>query len=166
VKRDPRRAEERRDLAQETAHTALELMRAFSHELRETETSEGLRIALENLMRINVSSDVEADVLFEGEEEHLPDYVRDQLYMILREGVRNAVAHSGADSVTVEVKISPKEVVALVWDRGLGFETSEAVTEGIGLKSMRERAELLGGSFEITSESDRGAVVRVRLPLV
>jgi len=166
AERDPRRAEERMDLAQETAHTALELMREFSHELRETETFNGLRIALENLMRISVSSDVEAEVLFEGEEEHLPDYVRDQLYMILREGVRNAVAHSGADSVTVEVKISPREVVALVWDRGLGFETSEAVTEGMGLKSMRERAELLNGSFEITSESDRGAVVRVRLPLV
>ncbi len=166
VKRDPRRAEERLDLAQNNAHAALELMREFSHELRETETSNGLRIALENLMRISVSSDVEAEVIFEGEEEHLPDYVRDQLYMILREGVRNAVAHSGADSVTVEVKISPKEVVALVWDRGLGFETSEAVTEGIGLKSMRERAELLSGSFEVTSEHDRGAVVRVRLPLV
>jgi signal transduction histidine kinase len=165
-KRDPRRARERLDLAQTTAHGALELMREFSRELRETETSDGLRIALENLMRISVSSEVEAEVLFEGEEEHLPDYVRDQLYMILREGVRNAVAHSGADNTTVEVKISPTEVVAVVWDHGPGFENSEAVTEGMGLKSMRERTELLGGSFEITSEVDRGAVVRVRLPLI
>ena len=166
AKRDPRRAEERLDLAQKTAHAALELMREFSHELRETQTSDGLRIALENLMRISVPSHVEAEVLVEGEEEHLPDYVRDQLYMILREGVRNAVAHSGADSITVEVKISPREVVAVVWDYGLGFETSEAVTEGMGLKSMRERTELLDGSFEITSEQSRGTVVRVHLPLV
>ncbi len=77
-------------------------------------------------MRISVPSDVESEVLVEGEEEHLPaDYVRDQLYMILREGVRNAVAHSEADSIAVEVKISPREVVSLVWDHGLGFETSE-----------------------------------------
>jgi signal transduction histidine kinase len=40
------------------------------------------------------------------------------------------------------------------------------VTEGIGLSSMRERAELLNGSFEVTSEPDRGTVVKVRLPLV
>ena len=166
AERDPHRAEERLDLAQKKAHSALELMREFSQELRETETSDGLRIALENLMRISVTPDVEAEVLFEGEEEHLPDYVRDQLYMILREGVRNSVAHSGADSIVVEVKISPREVVALVWDHGHGFETSEAVIEGIGLKSMRERAELLDGSFEVTSDSGRGAVVRVRLPLV
>ena len=166
TERDPKRAEERLNLAQKNALAALELMREFSHEIRENETYNGLRIALENLMRISVPSGVEAEVVFEGEEEHLPDYVRDQLYMILREGVRNAVAHSGAGDVTVEVKISPREVVALVWDRGLGFESSEAVTEGIGLKSMRERAELLDGSFEVTSEHERGAVVRVRLPLV
>lgn len=75
AKRDSRRAEERMDLAQKTAHAALELMREFSQELRETETSNGLRVALENLMRISISSDVEAEVLVEGEEEHLPYYV-------------------------------------------------------------------------------------------
>ncbi len=95
----------------------------------------------------------------------MPDYVRDQLYMILREGVRNAVAHSGADSIMVEVKISPREVTAHVWDHGSGFETSAAVTDVVGLKSMRERAELLGGSFEIAAEPERGTVVKVRVPL-
>lgn len=164
--REPRRARERLELAQQSAATSLELMREFSQELRETETSDGLRIALENLMRISVPSDVEAEVVFEGEEEHLPDYVRDQMYMILREGVRNAVAHSDADNVVVEVDISPREVVALVWDQGPGFENSEAVTEGVGLKSMRERAELLDGSFEIATEPERGTVVKVRLPLM
>jgi signal transduction histidine kinase len=164
--REPQRAKERLELARRTSANALELMREFARELRETETSDGLRIALENLMRISVPDGVKAEVLFEGEEEHMPDYVRDQLYMILREGVRNAVAHSGADSIAVEAKISPREVTALVWDHGPGFENSEAVTEGIGLSSMRERAELLNGSFEVTSEPDRGAVVKVRLPLV
>jgi signal transduction histidine kinase len=166
AERDPNRAEERLDLAQQNANTALELMREFSQELRETETSEGLGIALENLMRISVPSDVGSEVIFEGEEEHMPDYVRDQLYMVLREGVRNAVAHSGADSVVIEVKIAPREIVALVWERGPAFEHSAAVTEGVGLQSMRERAELLDGSFEIVPEPERGTVVRVRLPLV
>ncbi len=166
AERDPRRAEEKLNLARKTAHEALELMRKFSRELRETETSDGLRIALENLLRISVPSNVESEVVFEGEEEHLPDYVRDQLYMVLREGVRNAVAHSGTDSIVVEVKISPREVVALIWDHGLGFESSEAVSEGVGLSSMRERAELLGGSFEVTSGAEHGTTLKVRLPLM
>lgn len=164
--RDPKRAREKLNLAQEKAHGALELMREFSHELRETESSDGLRIALQNLMRISVPSGVESEVVFEGEEEHMPDYVRDQLYMVLREGVRNAVAHSGTESIVVEVKISPREVVALVWDHGLGFETSNAVSEGVGLTSMRERAELLDGSFEVVSGEERGTTLKVRLPLV
>ena len=164
--RDPQRAREKLDLAQGTAREALRLMREFSHELRETESSNGLRIALENLMRISVPSDVESEVAFEGEEEHMPDYVRDQLYMILREGVRNAVAHSGTDNIVVEVKISPKEVEALVWDHGSGFESSEAVSEGVGLSSMRERTELLGGSFEVVSGKERGTTLEVRLPLM
>ncbi len=166
AERDPRRAEEKLNLARKTAHEALELMRKFSRELRETETSDGLRIALENLLRISVPSNVESEVVFEGEEEHLPDYVRDQLYMVLREGVRNAVAHSGTGSIVVEVKISPREVVALIWDHGLGFESSEAVSEGVGLSSMRERAELLGGSFEVTSGAEHGTTLKVRLPLM
>ena len=164
--RNPRRAEEKLELAQKTAREALRLMREFSHELREIKTSNGLRIALQNLMRISVPSGVESEVAFEGEEEHMPDYVRDQLYMILREGVRNAVAHSGADSIMVEVKISPKEVEALVWDHGEGFEQSEAVSEGVGLSSMRERTKLLGGSFKVISGEERGTTLEVRLPLM
>lgn len=166
AERDPARAREKLDLARKTARSALELMREFSHELRETETSDGLRIALQNLMRISVPSEVDSEVVFEGEEDHLPDYVRDQLYMVLREGVRNAVAHSGSESIVVEVKISPREVEALVWDHGEGFETSGAVSEGVGLSSMRERAELLGGSFEVASQGERGTVIKVRLPLM
>ena len=41
-----------------------------------------------------------------------------------------------------------------------------AVTEGLELSSMREPAELLNGSFEVTFEPDRGTVVKVRLPLL
>ncbi len=165
--RDPERAEGKLSLAHDTANDALELMREFSSEIRDRETSQGLRIALENLMRISVRSSVEWEVSFEGEEEHLPEYVRDQLYMMLREGVRNAVAHSGSDRITVEVEIVPREVKALIRDHGVGFDPGEAApTEGTGLQSMRERAELLHGTLEITADPDGGARAEVRLPLM
>ncbi len=164
--RDPGRAQEKLALAHDTANDALELMREFSSEIRGRETSTGLRIALENLMRISVSSEVAWEVSFEGEEEHLPEYVRDQLYMMLREGVRNAVAHSGSDRITVEVGIDPVEVRAVVTDHGIGFDAdASAPAEGTGLRSMRERAELLDGSLEIHSDPDGGARAEVRLPL-
>lgn len=167
LERDPERAGERLSLAHNTANDALELMREFASEIRGREASEGLRIALENLMRISVPAGVEWEVSFSGEEEHLPEYVRDQLYMMLREGVRNAVAHSGSDRITVEVGIVPTEVRAVVRDHGVGFDPGEdAPTEGTGLQSMRERAELLRGTLEIIPETGGGARAEVRLPLM
>ena len=163
---DADKARKRFELARRSAQDALDLMGEFSRELRLMETSDGLRIALQNLMRISVPGGVEWEVSFEGEEEHLPDYVRDQLYMVLREGVRNAVAHSGSDRITVEVGISPRQVTAVVMDHGSGFDTEEPDREGIGLRSMEERASLLGGTFSLGPDPAGGARAEVRLPLV
>jgi signal transduction histidine kinase len=161
---DRARAEERFALARNSAGEAVDLMREFSTELRLWETSDSLRIALENLMRISVPSHVDREVTVEGEEAHLPDYVRDQLYMVLREGVRNAVAHSGSDRIEIEVSITPTLVTARVRDRGTGFDADDGTTEGLGLSSMRERVSLLGGTFELVGE-EGGASAVVRLAL-
>ena len=163
---DAERAEGRLGLAQESARESLDLMREFAKELRLSETSDGLRIALENLMRISVPEGVDYEVRVEGEEKHLPDYVRDQLYMVLREGVRNAVAHSGSDRIEVEVRITPREVRARVRDRGTGLEPEDHTTEGLGLSSMQERISLLGGTFELVREPRSGARAEVSLPLM
>ena len=163
---DAERAERRLVLAHESATDALDLMREFARELRLLETSDGLRIALQNLMRISVPDGVEYEVSVQGEEEHLPDYVRDQLYMVLREGVRNAVAHSGSGRIEVQVGITPKHVTAKVRDHGTGFDAEDDTTEGLGLTSMEERVSLLGGVFELASEPRGGASAEVRLPLM
>jgi signal transduction histidine kinase len=163
---DAGRAEGRLDLAQESARESLDLMREFAKELRLSETSDGLRIALENLMRISVPDSVDYEVRVDGEEKHIPDYVRDQLYMVLREGVRNAVAHSGSDRIEVEVWITPREVKARVRDRGTGLKPEDRTTEGLGLSSMRERISLLSGTFELVPEPGGGARAEVRLPLM
>ena len=163
---DPERAEGRLDLAQESARESLDLMREFAKELRLSETSDGLRIALENLMRISVPDGVDYEVRVDGEEKHIPDYVRDQLYMVLREGVRNAVAHSGSDRIEVEVGITPREVKARVRDRGTGLEPEDHTTEGLGLSSMRERISLLGGTFGLVPEPEGGARAELSLPLM
>ena len=163
---DADKARKRFEIARQSAQYSLDLMGEFSRELRLMETSNGLNIALQNLMRISVPGGVEWDVSFEGEEEHLPDYVRDQLYMVLREGVRNAVAHSGSDRITVKVGITPRQVTAVVRDHGSGFEAGGPDKEGIGLRSMEERAELLGGAFKLGPDPGGGARAEVRLPLL
>ena len=164
--RDPERAEERLAMARESADAALGLMSEYSRELKFSEATDGLRIALENLMRISVPEDVEWEVYVEGEEAHLPDYVRDQLYITLREGVRNAVAHRGSERITVEVQVTPRRVAARVRDLGSGLHPEDGTTEGLGLSSMEERVSLLGGSFELVTESDGTARAELSLPLL
>jgi len=163
---DAERAERRLALAQESARESLDLMHEFAKELRLLETSDGLKIALENLMRISVPEGVYYEVSLKGEEQHLPDYVRDQLYMVLREGVRNAAAHSGSDRIEVEVGITPKHVTARVRDHGTGLDAEDGTTEGLGLSSMKERVSLLGGSFGLVPEPGGGAKAEVSLPLM
>ena len=163
---DDERAERRLALAQESARESLDLMHEFAKELRLLETSDGLKIALENLMRISVPEGVYYEVSLEGEEQHLPDYVRDQLYMVLREGVRNAAAHSGSDRIEVEVGITPKHVTARVRDHGTGLNVEDGTTQGLGLSSMKERVSLLVGSFGLVPEPGGGAKAEVSLPLM
>lgn len=163
---DAERAERRLVLAGESARESLDLMHEFAKELRLSETSEGLKIALENLMRISVPESVHYEISLEGEEKHLPNYVRDQLYMVLREGVRNAVAHSGSERIEVDVSIIPRHVTACVRDHGTGLDFEDGTTEGLGLSSMKERVSLLGGSFELVPEAGGGARAEVSLPLM
>ncbi len=90
--------------------------------------------------------------------------MREQLFVILREGVRNAVSHSGAGRIDVGVRVCPEEVVGCVRDDGRGF-AEEDVSAGGGMRSMRERAELFGGALEVSPRPGSGTSVRVSVPL-
>ncbi|WP_273846960.1 sensor histidine kinase [Rubrobacter calidifluminis] len=162
--RDPEQAQSKLSQAREANLEAIEAARELALDLRQSGAGEGLQVALENLGRASIPPGMRYEVSFEGDEEMIPRHVRDQLYMILREGVRNAVSHSGGDLVEVEVRISPREVVAAVTDSGSGFDPRR-VRRRVGLHSMRERASLLGGSFEISSSPGGGTKAVTKVPL-
>lgn len=98
----------------------------------------------------------------------VPAEVAGALFRITQEAVANAGKHAGASQVSVRLRRDPAEVVLEVIDDGRGFGEVDPLGPGepghIGLASMRERAEMLGG--ELTVESgDRGARVCVEIPL-
>jgi len=87
------------------------------------------------------------------------------VYRIVQAAVDNCAEHAGASRVLVEVVESEEraEVAITVRDDGRGFDP--AITgEGSGLRSMRERVELLGGSLEIRAALDAGTVVSAVVP--
>ena len=101
-----------------------------------------------------------------GAESLLPDHQRGQLYLILREAVRNAVRHSGCRHLTVGVDITPEGVSGYVEDDGRGFEDNGHGEAGLGLQSIKERAALLDGTARVYSSPQGGSGVRVLLPLL
>ncbi len=165
AEKDPVRAHGKLHTAKEMTKTALEQTRNLSMELRRSETENGLVPALRDLLEVAVPDDVSAELSTSGAESRLSDHQRGQLYLILREAVRNAVRHSGCRRLTVGLDITSEKVSGYVEDDGCGFEGNGETRGGLGLRSIRERAALLEGTAEMYSSQKGGAGVQVRLPL-
>ena len=90
-------------------------------------------------------------------------YVRRELYLILKEGLNNAVRHSGCTHAAVEFRIEQHAVHLTISDNGRGFDPASS-TNGRGLKSMRERARRLDGVIDWQS-GPAGTSLRFGAPL-
>jgi len=88
------------------------------------------------------------------------------LFRILQEALSNAERHAGGRDVEVRAQAEAGNLEVAISDGGPGFDPLAAPMEGhLGLAGMRERAEVLGGRFELLTGPDRGTTVRVELPL-
>ena len=87
-----------------------------------------------------------------------------QMLRIIREALTNARRHSGALNVIVTLKVEEEDMVAEVSDDGRGLGPGAA--PGVGFRSMRERAAILGGKLEIESAVGQGTRVRLRVPVL
>jgi signal transduction histidine kinase len=92
------------------------------------------------------------------------------VYRILQEALNNSYRHAGGKEQRIGVFHADGWLEIEATDGGPGFDLSEAEnnqdsSRGLGLRGMRERVEMLGGTLEIARGPDRGTTVRVRLPL-
>ncbi len=92
-----------------------------------------------------------------------PD-VENALLRIMQEAFNNIRKHAEAENVRVTLEQSGSDVRLTVEDDGIGFDTTKDRRDRFGLISMRERAKLLGGLFEITSETGKGTRLTVTMP--
>lgn len=87
------------------------------------------------------------------------------LFRIVQEGLRNTKKHSGAAAASVCLETLDGRIHLSVSDDGAGFDLhSLSQCGGLGVRSMRERARLLGGQFEIRSELGKGTKVEAWVP--
>jgi signal transduction histidine kinase len=88
------------------------------------------------------------------------------VFRIVQEGLRNLKRHSGAEQAKVDLKMTGERLEVTLRDEGYGFDLQALhKNEGLGIRSMEERARSLGGKFEIHSESGKGTTLKARLPL-
>jgi signal transduction histidine kinase len=93
-----------------------------------------------------------------------PAAVQSSLFRIVQEALTNCVKHAQATSVTIRLGAgSGGELTLFIADDGIGFDLDEQSTTGLGLLTMKERAEFLGGHFAIESRRGHGTQIMVRL---
>jgi signal transduction histidine kinase len=87
-------------------------------------------------------------------------------YRLVQEALTNVSRHAHASQVTVTVTADVEAVHIEISDDGVGFDLEDALAKGRrGVRGMRERVELLGGSFDLVSAPGKGTTLRVELPL-
>jgi signal transduction histidine kinase len=107
-------------------------------------------------------------VAVEGETRDLHPILRDEIYRIATEALRNAFRHAQARELEVEIRYDDEQFRLRVRDDGRGIDPATLLRQEskghYGLPGMRERATLIGGKLTVWSEVDAGTEVELRIP--
>ncbi len=127
----------------------------------------GLEAALKGLCdNTSKYSPLKFDFRYIRESEHALGFdVTVAVFRIVQEGINNILKHASARNVDLHVLDKEDEIYVLLKDDGQGFVENMRSTAGLGLRSMKERARLLGGTVDIHSEMDEGTIIEARIPL-
>ena len=143
------------------ADAAVDELRSLAHGIYPTVLRErGLGDGVRSLAR---TAPIKIEVVDAGIGRCTP-LVEATLYFCLVEAIQNATKHAGAGAhVTVTLRRLGDKVEFVVADDGVGFDPGE-VSEGVGLRSMRDRIGAVGGELEISSTPASGTRIRAAVP--
>ncbi len=150
---------------QEIVQDTLEKVRSLSHALHPVILDEaGLESALDAyLPGFERQTGISIHYEREGAAREIDRGVAIHIYRVVQEALSNVARHSGCRSATVRLRFDPDSVVLEIEDSGVGFGRGRK--QGMGLVSMRERAELVSGRVEFLDREGGGALVRMTVPL-
>jgi signal transduction histidine kinase len=141
-------------------------VQALSHELHSSKLEylgvvSGMRSWCQEFgQRQNLVIDFKSDVF-----SVVPFDIGISLFRVLQEALHNAVKHSAAKRMAVELREASNEIHLIVADPGKGFDVEAAIRgRGLGLTSMQERVRLVSGTISIESQPMSGTTVYIRVP--
>jgi len=163
---------ERLEACEALSERALVEARSLVSQLRPMELDElGLFPALERLceetQRVH---GVHVHLYGSGLDERFGREVETAAYRIVQEAVSNTLKHARASSLTIFVTDADKRLKIIIMDDGVGFEAATVTGRGLrgeqmGLLSMQERSESVGGKLTVESQVRRGTVVTLEVPV-
>ncbi|MFL1381767.1 sensor histidine kinase [Nocardiopsis protaetiae] len=146
-------------------------LRDLISDQRRSERAGSLEIALGSYVESLDLTGIDAQVDISGEESWVPPHFLDELFLVLRECLRNSVRHSGADRVHVAVRFERTEIRAIASDNGAGFDVDDRLERaargegGSGLLSLTERITALGGRVRFLSSPENGTRTMILVPI-
>lgn len=146
-------------LIEETRQISNDLMPPALNEL-------GLDHALENLCSTaSRQSNLEIAFSSHGLNEPPDNKTIVYLYRIAQEALNNAIRHSGANDISMQLIENRDNLILILEDDGIGFELEQSEPgSGNGLYNMAERARILGGTLNIETGPGKGTTIRVKIP--
>ncbi|MBN1146833.1 MAG: sensor histidine kinase [Anaerolineales bacterium] len=112
-------------------------------------------------------SNLDVRIAVTGKERRLESYQEVMIFRAVQELLNNASRHSQASTIKVQIDMGDAEIKVLVDDDGKGFDVeNEEVVNGMGLKVIRDRVEMLEGSMVIDSAIGQGASITFQLPTI
>jgi len=109
---------------------------------------------------------INIDLVAFGQEKRISSGMEVAIFRVIQEAVNNVNKHSKAHKVLVRLEMTPKVVNCSIKDDGVGFDVKVKMDQDkFGLLGMRERVELLRGSFTINSAPEQGTEVKFSIPL-
>jgi signal transduction histidine kinase len=96
----------------------------------------------------------------------IPQKAEIHLYRIIQEIVNNAIKHSGADSLNIDLYVVNEKLIIKIADNGKGFNTEKIKKEstGFGLKNLLSRVDILKGDLYLASEPGKGTIYTIEIP--
>lgn len=154
-------------LAKEAILETIARSRELVSELRRAGVTGSLETALRGFAASLGHSGAPLQMWVRGNDQWIPGSVTEELFIMVRECLRNAYTHAGAASIAVNIEISPHQVHAEIIDNGKGFDFYKLrqAGHGNGLVILQERSNLVGGTVNIDSAPGRGTWVTLWIPI-
>lgn len=145
----------------ELSQEALQEMTLLIWQLRPEGLEKGLAEAIQNYGRLlGIQVEIRIDGVIS-----IGDEIEEVLWRISQEALHNCKKHASCEKICVRLRVESNKLYFYIEDDGIGFIQEQVRESALGLKSMKERIELMRGIFRIKTEPGKGTKIEIQLPV-